>query len=286
MNIRVGSLRFAWMAALALAGTSACSVAAGDGVLVAADEDSSEEAVESTSQAFSLTMPQLAAVLAAFNATEISDAQLARTHAADPHVLEFVNELFDYHTAASQQLSLGLAQLDMVPVDNEISQGLIQQGAADRQVLEGLTGPNFDWSFVNAQIYRHRDFLAQLQEQIALVGPELHPGLSHLVPELRSATSRHLSFAMSLLGLIGRPYVPENSFPPGSPVYGNYGGYGTYGGYGNYGIPGSYGSYGPSSSPVYFGPNGPYSPAYSPYYGAYGRTGPSGVGTPGLYPYP
>ncbi|WP_437589731.1 DUF4142 domain-containing protein [Sorangium sp. So ce1000] len=273
------------MAALALAGTSACSVAAEDGVLVPADEESSEEAVRSTSQAFSLGMPQLAAVLAAFNATEISDAELARTHATDAHVLEFAKQLFDDHTAATQQLAAVLGQIGLTPVDNEISQALIEQGTAERQQLAGLTGPSFDWTFVNAQIYRHREFLAEIQEQMAVVGPELHPGLSHLVPEIRSATSRHLSFATSLLSLIGSPYIPESGFPPGTPYYGNYGNFGSYGGYGSYG---SYGNNAPSYGPVYYGANGPYSPASSPY-GVYGRSTPSGgfsATTTSPYPYP
>ncbi|WP_437296658.1 DUF4142 domain-containing protein [Sorangium sp. So ce426] len=281
------------MAALALAGTSACSVAAGDGVLVAADEDSSEEAVESTSQAFSLTMPQLAAVLAAFNATELSDAQMARAKASDAHVFELAQTLFDHHTAASEQLALALTQMGMAPVDNEISLALIEQGAASQQQLTGLAGPSFDWTFVNVQIYRHREFLAHLQEQMAIVGPELHPGLSHLVPEVLSATKRNLSFATSLLALIGSPYIPEGGYPPGVPYFGNYGTYGSYIDYGNYGNYGNYGSYGggfansaPSYGPVYFGANGPYSPAVSPYYGVYGRGAPSGFGAPGPYPRP
>lgn len=284
------------MAALALAGTSACSVAAEDGVLVAADEDSSEEAVDSTSQAFSLSMPQLAAVLAAFNATEITDAQMARAKASDAHVLELAAQLFDYHTAASQQLALALGQMGMTPADNEISLSLIEQGTADRQQLEGLAGPGFDWTFVNVQIYRHREFLAHLQEQMAIVGPELHPGLSHLVPEVLSATKRNLSFATSLLALIGSPYIPESGYPSGVPYSGNYGTYGNYIDYGNSGSYGNYGNYGnyggsfannaPSYGPVYFGANGPYSPAVSPYYGVYGRSAPSGFGAPSPYPRP
>lgn len=88
MNIRIDSLHFAWMAALVLGGASACSVAAEDGDLATADDDSAEEAVESTSQAVALAAPELAAVLAAFYSIEITEAQLALTNATDQHVYE------------------------------------------------------------------------------------------------------------------------------------------------------------------------------------------------------
>ena len=264
MSIRIDSLRFAWIAALALAGASACSVTAEDGDLAAADEDSSGEAVDSAAQAFTLSSPELAAVLAAFHTVEIKESQLALARATDPHVLEFAQELLDYHVLASQQLLATLQQAGEQPLENQTSQALIEQSAVDLQRLEGLTGPTFDWTYVEVQIYRHRELLGHLQEQIAVIGPEPRPGVSHLISEVRTATSRHLAFANSLPALIGSPFVPEGGYPPPSPYYGPSSPY--YGGSSPY--------YGPSSpyGTVYYGPNGPYSPARPPYYGYPGRS--------------
>ncbi|XXY44282.1 DUF4142 domain-containing protein [Sorangium sp. So ce269] len=258
------------MAALALAGASACSVTAEDGVLAAADEDSSGEAVDSAAQAFTLSSPELAAVLAAFHTTEIQESQLALARATDPHVLEFAQELLDYHVLASQQLLATLGQTGEQPLDNQASLALIEQSAADLQLLEGLTGPTFDWTYVEVQIYRHRELLGHLQEQIAVIGPEPRPGVSHLVSEIRTATSRHLAFANSLPALIGSPFVPEGGYPPATPYYGPSSPY--YGGSSPY--------YGPSSpyGPVYSGPNGPYSPARPPYFRYPGRSTSFGPG--------
>ncbi|WP_437608913.1 DUF4142 domain-containing protein [Sorangium sp. So ce834] len=289
MKFRIDSLRFASIAALALVGTSACSVAAGDDGLAAADQDSAEEAVESASQAFTLSVPELASVFDAFDALQIAEAQIALTRATDAYVLELAQELLNHHTAANQQLLAALGQLGVTPADNAISRALVEQGASDGQMLEGLSGRTFDWTYVNLQIVRHQEFLAHLKEQIAFVGPELHPGISHLIPGIREATSRHLSFAMSLVSLLGTPYVSENGNPPRSPYYGNgapyYGNTPYYGGgapyYGN-GAP-SYGNGAPSYGPVYYGPNGPYMPAYPPY-GGYGRSASFGSGTSSPYP--
>ncbi|WP_437622392.1 DUF4142 domain-containing protein [Sorangium sp. So ce1151] len=277
MSIRIDSLRFAWIAALALAGASACSVTAEDGVLAAADEDSSGEAVDSAAQAFTLSSPELAAVLAAFHTAEIQESQLALARATDPHVLEFAQELLDYHVLASQQLLATLGQTGEQPLDNQTSLALTEQSAADMQLLNGLTGPTFDWTYVEVQIYRHRELLGHLQEQIAVVGPEPRPGVSHLISEVRTATSRHLAFANSLPALIGSPFVPEGGYPPATPYYGPsspyYGGSSPY-----YGPSSPY--YGPSSpyGPVYSGPNGPYSPARPPYFGYPGRSTSFGPG--------
>ncbi|WP_438006878.1 DUF4142 domain-containing protein [Sorangium sp. So ce321] len=270
MSIRIDSLRFAWIAALALAGASACSVTAEDGVLAAADEDSSGEAVDSAAQAFTLSSPELAAVLAAFHTAEIQESQLALARATDPHVLEFAQELLDYHVLASQQLLATLGQTGEQPLDNQTSLALIEQSAADLQLLKGLTGPTFDWTYVEVQIYRHREILGHLQEQIAVVGPEPRPGVSHLISEVRTATSRHLAFANSLPALIGSPFVPEGGYPPATPYYGPRPPY--YGGSSPY--------YGPSSpyGAGYSGPNGPYSPARPPYFGYPGRSASFGPG--------
>ncbi|WP_437733979.1 DUF4142 domain-containing protein [Sorangium sp. So ce1335] len=212
-------------------------------------------------------MPELAAVLAAFDAAELNAAQLALSRASDPHVLEFAQELLEHHTLSSQRLLAAVGQTGVRPLDNQISLALAEQGAADQQTLEGLTGQLFDWGFVDLQIHRHREYLAHLQEQISVVGPELHPGISHLVPEVRNATSRHLAHATSLPAMIGSPYVRDYGPLPGAPYYG----YGTpyHGGYGT----------------VIPGPNGPYSPARPsyPYYGYPGRSGSFGSGAPDPY---
>ncbi|KYF96683.1 hypothetical protein BE20_41205 [Sorangium cellulosum] len=214
MKFRIDSLRFAWIAALALAGASACSVAAGDDGLAAADQDSAEEAVESASLAFTLSIPELASVIDAFDTIQIAEAQTALTRATDGHVIELAQELLNHHTVANQQLRAALGQAGVTPDDNQITRALVEQGASDQQTLEGLSGRSFDWTYVNLQIVRHQEFLAHIKEQLVVVGPELHPGISHLVPSIREATSRHLSFATSLTSLIGTPYVPENGNLP------------------------------------------------------------------------
>ncbi|WP_437724303.1 DUF4142 domain-containing protein [Sorangium sp. So ce861] len=281
MKFRIDSLRFAWIAALALAGTSACSVAAGDG-LAAADQDSAEEAVESASLAFTLSVPELASVIDAFDTIQIAEAQLALTRATDAYVIELAQELLNHHTVANQQLRAALGQAGVTPDDNQISRALVEQGASDQQTLEGLSGRGFDWTYVNLQIVRHQEFLAHIKEQLVVVGPELHPGISHLVPSIREATSRHLSFATSLTSLIGSPYVSEHGNPPRAPYYGNgapyYGNGAPY--YGS-GAP-YYGSGAPYYGPVHYGSNGPYMPAYPPY--GYGRSTSLGSGTPSPYP--
>ncbi|WP_437484414.1 DUF4142 domain-containing protein [Sorangium sp. So ce1014] len=277
MSIRIDSLRFAWIAGLALGGASACSVAVEDSHLAAADEDRAEEAVESASQAFMLSSPELAAVIAAFDATQIAEAQIALTHATDGYVIELAQELLNHHTAASQQLLTALGQTGVVPQDSSISRAVIEQSAIDQQFLEGLTGVNFDWTYVNLQIRRHKELLAHLKEQIVVVGPELHPGISHLVPGIRGATSRHLSFATSLISLVGTPYVSEHGNSPRPPYNGGNPPY--YGG-----NPPYYGGNSPyyGDSP-YYGPNGPYSSTRTPYW-PYGRSASFGSGAPSPYP--
>lgn len=275
MSIRIDSLRFAWMAALALGGASACSVAAEDGNLAAADEDRAEEAVESASQAFTLAIPDLAAVLAAFDATQIAEAQLALTRATDAYVVELAQGLLNHHTAANQQLLTALGQTGVTPLDNPVSRALIEQGASDQQLLEGLTETDFNWTYVNLLIHRHREFLAHLREQTSAFGPEVHPGLSRLVLDIRNTTSRHLSFATSLVSLLGAPYISENGYPPGSTYYGN-----NTPHYGN-NTP-HYGGNTPYYGSVHRGPNGPYSNAYPPFR-YYGRSTSFGSGAPSPY---
>ncbi|WP_234023198.1 DUF4142 domain-containing protein [Sorangium cellulosum] len=255
------------MAALWVGGAGACSIAADGGDPPAGDRDVPEEAVDSAAQAFTLASPELAAVLAAFHTLEIMEAQIALTRATDQYVREFAQTMLDHHTAASQLLGATLAQLGMTPLDNPISLALIEQAAQDKLRLEGLTGDDFDWTYINLQIQLHREFLGEIQEQLAVVGPELQPGISHLVPDIRSTASQHLAFATSLLSLVDTRYVPESRHPSGyfSPGY----------------LPGA--PYSPPGSSYYgYGGTAPYSPYGSPYYGYYGRGTPY---SPAPYPY-
>ncbi|MGK4008952.1 DUF4142 domain-containing protein [Sorangium sp. So ce1036] len=270
------------MAALALGGASACSVATEDGDLAAAGDDRAAEAVESTSQAVALAAPDLAAVLAAFYSVEVAEAQLALTHATDQHVREFAQAMLDYYTAANQELVAALQQLGLTPQENAASQALAQRGAEEARTLEGLTGASFDLTYVNAQIELHRQMLAQLQEQLLVVGVDMTPGLSQLVPQIRTATSRNLRFATSLLSLMGSRYIPGTSGTYPHPYYGN----GVYNPYPYYGVNGYPYAY-PYNSPYnsYYGNNGYYYPpgSYDPATGL-PRSGTSSPYPPGSRP--
>lgn len=248
-----------------LGGASACSVAADDGSLAGADGDRSGEAVESTAQALALRSdPELAGFLAALHAAEITEAQLALTRAQDPYVIEFAKLMQAHHTAASQALAAALTNLRIAPVDSPISLAIVEQAAAEAELLQGLAGEVFDWTYMNLQVQTHRELLSELQEQLADVGVGWQPGIANLIPDLRSAASRHLALATSIVSSLGVPYGPVNYLPP-SPV--------------THYPPGA--GYPPRNTP----PGAGYPPYYG--YGAPGGAGypPHSTSSSWLYPY-
>lgn len=198
-----------------LGGASACSVAADDGGLASADGDRSGEAVESAAQALVLRSdPELAGFLAALHAGEIAEAQLALTRAEDPYVIEFAKLMQGHHTAAAQALTAAIANLGIAPVDTPISLALVEQAASEAELLQGLTGQVFDWTYMNFQVQTHRQLLSELQEQLADVGVGWQPGIPNLIPDLRAATSRHLALATSIVSSLGVPHGPVGYLPP------------------------------------------------------------------------
>jgi putative membrane protein len=229
MSIRIDFLRFTCLVAAALLG--ACTVAGGDDG--AADADGAGdvrgvENVESASQALVLgSDPEMAAYFIAVNDTEIAQAELALTRAANPDVVAFAQVVITDHVRANHQVDALIQQLGITPLDNPLSAALTAQAAADSALLQGVMGAAFDRAYMDIQVRVHYQVLSQLQAQLVAQAPGVCLDAQWLIPELRASMLRATGAALTI-----RSAVSGGGYGPSGGYYGPSGGY--YGASGSY----------------------------------------------------
>ncbi len=198
MSIRIDFLRFTCLAAATLLG--ACSIAGADDAGAAAD---GAEDIESTSQALVLwTDPEMAAYLLAVNDTEIAQAELAQTRAANPDVIAFAQAVIVDHMRSNQQVAGLCRQLGIAPVDNPLSAALAAQSAADIASLQGVTGAVFDRAYMDIQVRVHYQVMSQLQAQLVALAPGFDLDVQWLIPELRASMLRATGAALTIRRIV------------------------------------------------------------------------------------
>jgi len=123
---------------------------------------------------------------------EVQAGQLAEQRAASPQVRQFGQILVQDHTAANQRLQ-DIAQQDNLTLPEQPSGA--QRSELKR--LRGLSGQQFDRSFVQAEIKDHRQAIAQFErEERTGKDPTLKAFAHDTLPVLR----KHLRMAQSLAG--------------------------------------------------------------------------------------
>jgi len=123
---------------------------------------------------------------------EVAAGQLAQQKAASPQVRQFGQTLVQDHTEANQRLQ-DIAQQDDMTLPEQPS------GAqrAELQRLQGLSGQQFDRSFVEAEIKDHRQAIAQFEREERSGKDAALKAFAHdTLPVLR----KHLRIAQSLAG--------------------------------------------------------------------------------------
>jgi putative membrane protein len=139
---------------------------------------------------------QSAHVLTTINTGEIDLAMIAVTRATRADVRSFAMTMITEHTDAQTMIDDWASANGTVPVDNEISRGVMADAMAVRAQLEAATGTTFDAMYVQSQVTMHKDALT-------IIDMNLLPGARDaqfraLLTSIRASVARHLAIAMAL----------------------------------------------------------------------------------------
>ena len=87
---------------------------------------------------------------------DIRYAHLALAISENDAVREFAQTMIRDHTAVNEAAGALIAELDVTPQDNPLSQALIEGAAAKRAELSALTGAAFDCSYATNELGYHQ----------------------------------------------------------------------------------------------------------------------------------
>jgi putative membrane protein len=135
---------------------------------------------------------QLAAVLKAIHQGEIQEAQIAESKARSPDVKAFAQRMMrDHQQAMNKDMQL-FSRLQITPSQNPISQQLQSDAQTHLANLQGLSGADFDRSYIDEQVRDHNSVLELLDRAIPNVkNAELKADMQNL----RSMIAAHLAEA-------------------------------------------------------------------------------------------
>jgi putative membrane protein len=102
-----------------------------------------------------LTDPQIAQVFYTAGQVDIAAANLALRHSANNAVRAFANAMVRDYAAANKKATSSLAQLNINPQDNAVSQSLAGAGTEHAQDLSKLTGAAFDKAYAQNELAYH-----------------------------------------------------------------------------------------------------------------------------------
>ena len=135
----------------------------------------------------------IAAMLLAFNNTDISYARLAPARAEREVVKQFAERMLTDHTSVNLQVTQLLQKLDVVPEDNVASLDMRDESSATRDILRELSGRAVDSTYIESEVRYHQKFLTALDQELI---PFARNGeLKALLSNVRPAVAGHLAHA-------------------------------------------------------------------------------------------
>lgn len=150
--------------------------------------------------AFSVT-PALAApsdggilaIAQAANTAEIDAGKLAKSHAQNPQVKQFAQQMIKDHSAMNAELA---KNLDLKLMDNDESQGIRQDALDSLEKLKSMRGADFDKAYIDKQVMMHEEVVAMMQDKLIpnAQNPQLKAALDKAAPKVQS----HLKMARQI----------------------------------------------------------------------------------------
>lgn len=143
----------------------------------------------------------VAASASASNMDEIQTSQLAAQRAQNPQVREFAQTMVTQHGQFEQQMQAMLQSKGMAPMDNAWSGTLKRHLPPTLQMLQGMSGAQFDLAYMVHQVGAHELTLHALDT--TLIPSTRDPDMAAMLrDQVRPAVAQHLQRAMQIVQML------------------------------------------------------------------------------------
>lgn len=139
---------------------------------------------------------QIVKILVNTNQSEIDLAKLAKSKGENSEIKAFAEMMIKDHTS-NLKISTELAKKNNIKIeDNLKSNEIKQEGEQDVAMLKGLSGRNFDLSYINNQVTAHQKVLQTLES--LLIPSAKNKVLVEHLNKTKAAVGEHLDHAVQL----------------------------------------------------------------------------------------
>jgi putative membrane protein len=136
---------------------------------------------------------QIASIVVTANQVDIDAGNFAKTHASNPQVKQFAQQMVTDHTGVNKQATELAAKLKVTPEDNPTSQSLKSGGETNVTKLKTLKGSDFDKAYIDHEVDYHQAVLDAVDK--TLIPGAKNEELKALLVKTRPAFVAHLEHA-------------------------------------------------------------------------------------------
>jgi putative membrane protein len=138
----------------------------------------------------------VAAMLLAWNNTDISYARLVPSRAQRDDVKRFAERMLTDHTGINSLVTALLEKMDIGAEDNIASLNMRDESATKRDLMRDLQGFVFDSAYATNELSYHRRFLSSLDNE--MIPAAKNDDLRTLLNTIRPAVAAHMAHAEQL----------------------------------------------------------------------------------------
>ena len=135
----------------------------------------------------------IASIVVTANQVDIDAGNFAKTHAKNPQVKQFAQQMVTDHTGVNKQAVALATKLKVTPEDNPTSQSLKSGGEANVTKLKTLKGADFDKAYIDHEVDYHQAVLDAVDK--TLIPNAKNAELKELLVKTRPAFVAHLEHA-------------------------------------------------------------------------------------------
>ena len=158
--------------------------------------DSMAAAPQAQKASPSLTDANIAAIVVAANSIDIENGKLALERSSAADIRQFAQTMITDHTGVNKAAVDLVTRLQVTPVGNATSTGLVESANATRASLRARSGADFDRAYIANEVDYHRAVLSAIDD--ALIPSAKNSELRALLVSVRPAIAAHLQHAESL----------------------------------------------------------------------------------------
>jgi putative membrane protein len=147
-----------------------------------------------------LTDGQIAEIASKVDLAEIDAGKLALAQGRSPKAKQFAQHMVTAHAAVEAKLNGMLKAQAIVMADSATSNKLVSDTTAQKQTLLGLSGFDFDRSYLTAQLKDHQDVLDLLDSK--LIPQAKNPQLKTALESTRAKVVDHIQMAKDAIAAL------------------------------------------------------------------------------------